>query len=212
MRRWRRLVRDDERRCGVAEAVILVSMGRSCCAASATHDHSQTGSQTQTVESGARSQVAGYWLGNSGTLMRRCSLALPCSQGGWYVSDMPRCRVLVVEDEAMIAMLVEDMVTDFGSEVIGPAASIKAALDLAREEALDAAILDINVDGTDTYVVADVLRERGIPFIFASGYGASVLPSRFQGGRTLPKPFSYPVLAAALREALENQPCHSEAA
>ncbi len=61
------------------------------------------------------------------------------------MTDKPRCRVLVVEDDAMIAMLVEDMVHDFGSEVIGPAARMDEALHLARHTELDAAIIDINV-------------------------------------------------------------------
>jgi DNA-binding response OmpR family regulator len=128
------------------------------------------------------------------------------------VSQKPRCRVLVVEDEAVIAMLVEDMVLDFGSEVVGPAARIEAAFDLARRADLDAAILDINVDGTDTFSVADELRERGVPLIFATGYGASVLPERFHDCPALAKPFSYQVLSEALHDVLAHQPCHTEAA
>jgi two-component SAPR family response regulator len=118
----------------------------------------------------------------------------------------------VVEDEAMIAMLVEDMVLDFGSEVVGPVAKVDQALNLARNAELDAAILDINVGGAVTFAVADVLQERGIPFIFATGYGARALPPRYRDARTLPKPFSYQSLAEALRAALANQPCHTEAA
>ena len=77
------------------------------------------------------------------------------------MSDRPRCRVLVVEDEAMIAMLVEDMILDFGSEVVGPAAQMDEALRLARQGELDAAILDINVGGAVVFPVAEVLREAG---------------------------------------------------
>ncbi len=128
------------------------------------------------------------------------------------MSQKPRCRVLVVEDEAMIAMLVEDMVLDFGSEVVGPAARIEEAFDLARRADLDAAILDINVDGSDIFTVADVLRERGVPLIFATGYGASVLPERFHDCPALAKPFSYQVLSETLRDALAPQKCHTEAA
>jgi DNA-binding response OmpR family regulator len=128
------------------------------------------------------------------------------------VSDKPRCRVLVVEDEAAIAMLVEDMVLDFGSEVVGPAAQMDEALNLARHAELDAAILDINVAGSVIFPVADVLRERGVPVIFATGYGSKALPVRFLGSPTLPKPFSYSTLAQALRTVLANKPCHTEAA
>src|SRR5215210_847932 len=95
------------------------------------------------------------------------------------MSDKQRCRVLVVEDEAMIAMLVEDMVVDFGSEVVGPASRMDEALGLARQAELDAAILDINVGGDVIFPVADVLQARGIPLIFATGYGSKSLPQRF---------------------------------
>ena len=89
------------------------------------------------------------------------------------MTDKPRCRILVVEDEAMIAMLVEEMVLDFGSEVVGPAAKMGEALRLASDASLDAAILDVNVGGAVVYPVADLLRGRGVPIIFATGYGAA---------------------------------------
>jgi CheY-like chemotaxis protein len=129
-----------------------------------------------------------------------------------HVTDKPRCRVLVVEDETMIAMLVEDMVQDFGSAVVGPAAKMDEALNLARNANLDAAILDINVGGAAIFPVADVLRARGIPLIFSTGYGLDGLPPRFLGSPTLRKPFTYEALREALRNALADQPCHTEAA
>jgi DNA-binding response OmpR family regulator len=128
------------------------------------------------------------------------------------MTDKPRCRILVVEDEAMIAILVEDMVLDFGSEVVGPAAKMDEALRLAAQADLDAAILDVNVGGAVVFPVADVLRGRGVPIIFATGYGAGELPIRFQDDPALTKPFSYEALAEALRTVLANQPCHTEAA
>ena len=126
------------------------------------------------------------------------------------MGEKPRCRVLIVEDEAMIAMLVEDMVLDFGSEVVGPVANVNDAINLARSAELDAAILDINVSGSVIFPVADILTERGIPLIFATGYGSRGLPPRFQNSPTLPKPFSYQSLEEALRTALAGQPCHTE--
>ena len=96
------------------------------------------------------------------------------------MTDKPRCRILVVEDEAIIAMLVEEIVLDFGSEVVGPAARMEEALRLTSDASLDAAILDVNVGGAVVYPVADLLRARGVPIIFATGYGAGELPSRFR--------------------------------
>ena len=125
---------------------------------------------------------------------------------------MTRCRILVVEDEAIIAMLVEEMVLDFGSEVVGPAAKMDEALRLASQAPLDAAILDVNVGGVVVVPVADVLQQRGIPIIFATGYGAGMLPSRFAHHPTLSKPFDYQSLAEALRTVLADQPCHTQAA
>ena len=128
------------------------------------------------------------------------------------MGEKPRCRVLVVEDEAMIAMLVEDMVLDFGSEVVGPVANMKDAVNHARSAELDAAILDINVGGSVIFPVADILTERGIPLIFATGYGSQGVPARFHNRPTLPKPFSYQSLAEALQAVLKGKPCHAEAA
>lgn len=127
------------------------------------------------------------------------------------MDEKPRCRVLVVEDEAMIAMLVEDMVIDFGSEVVGPVARMDQAISLALSAELDAAILDINVGGSVVFPVADILDGRGVPVIFATGYGSAGLPARFRGSPVLPKPFSGQSLAAALRGALAGRPCHTEA-
>ena len=138
--------------------------------------------------------------------------AFPFAQNEHRGTGVTRCRILVVEDEAIIAMLVEEMVLDFGSEVVGPAAKMDEALRLASQAPLDAAILDVNVGGAVVFPVADVLQQRGIPIIFATGYGTGTLPSRFAHRPTLPKPFDYESLAEALRAVLADQPCHTEAA
>jgi CheY-like chemotaxis protein len=96
------------------------------------------------------------------------------------MGEEQRCRVLIVEDEAAISVLMEDMLLDLGVEIVGPASRLDPALQLACEAGLEAAILDINIGGVQSYPVADVLRSRGIPVIFATGYGASVLPERFR--------------------------------
>lgn len=102
----------------------------------------------------------------------------------------PKHRILVIEDEAMVSMLIEDMVLDCGCEVIGPVAKFDRALEVAREGQFDIAVLDLNLGGTLSYPVAEVIRGRGIPLIFATGYGTAGLRNTFRGCTTLQKPFS----------------------
>ena len=98
-------------------------------------------------------------------------------------------KILVVEDEALVSMLVEDMLTDMGCQVVGPAADIESALELARGEGIDAALLDVNLAGKPIFPVADVLKERGVPFAFASGYGEAGITEAHRGSPVLQKPF-----------------------
>jgi CheY-like chemotaxis protein len=118
--------------------------------------------------------------------------------------DHRKPRVLVVEDETMISMLIEDMVCDLGAEVVGPAAKFEQAMMLALEADFDLAVLDVNLDGLVVYPIADVLRHRGIPFIFMTGYDSSAIPESYQPNRVLSKPFSHPNFCEALGEALPD--------
>jgi len=112
-------------------------------------------------------------------------------------------RILVVEDEMMIAMLVEDMLLDLGCSVVGPVHALADALDLARSEpGLDAALLDVNLAGQLVFAVADALREKGVPAIFSTGYGDAGLRDIDRGSPVLQKPFRAGDLARALGEAL----------
>ena len=117
------------------------------------------------------------------------------------------CRVLFVEDEAAVSLLIEDMLLDLGVEVVGPAATIGAAMTLAQGAELDAAVLDLNVGGAMTFPVADLLLERGTPLIFATGYDPSVVPQRFRSTPLLQKPFSMSAFEDVLRAALADTPC-----
>ena len=80
-------------------------------------------------------------------------------------------RVLVIEDEMMIAMLLEDMLADLGHQVVGVAGRLDVALELARDADADLAILDVDLGGESSFPVAEVLTSRGLPFLFATGFG-----------------------------------------
>ena len=114
-----------------------------------------------------------------------------------------RRRVLVVEDEMLVAMLIEDMLDELGYEVVGPALRVQEALALARSELFDLAILDVNLDGVPSFAVADILRERNIPFVFATGYGPEGVATDHRGAGVVKKPFQLQDLSRAL-EAFES--------
>ncbi len=107
-------------------------------------------------------------------------------------------RALIVEDEVMVAMYVEDLLTELGYEVAGLAMGLDQALPLAREGEFDFAVLDINLAGKTSFPVADVLRERGIPFLFASGYSSKGLNDEYRNAIRIQKPFLSRDLAHAI--------------
>lgn len=113
-------------------------------------------------------------------------------------------RILLVEDEMLIALYIEDMLADLGFEVVGPAMRLEPALLMAREAVFDLAIVDINLANEKSFPIADALRERGIPFIFATGYGTNGLDDAYRGTRTLQKPFESEDLARAIRQVLSE--------
>ncbi|MBV8916352.1 MAG: response regulator [Acetobacteraceae bacterium] len=115
------------------------------------------------------------------------------------VGPLASRRVLLIEDEYFIA---DDLVRAFearGAEVIGPAGTVDAALQLvARSDRLDGAVLDINLRGEMVYAVADALQERGVPFIFSTGYDDGAIPPRYAGVRRCEKPLDPSRVAKAL--------------
>lgn len=111
-------------------------------------------------------------------------------------------RILIVEDEMMIAMYLEDLVTDQGHKPVGPAMRLDQALSLAQHEPLDAALLDVNLGDAKSFPAAEILRSRGVPMLFLTGYGASGLPDEWKDTPTLEKPFEPHHLAGALRSIL----------
>jgi CheY-like chemotaxis protein len=115
---------------------------------------------------------------------------------------LTNCKVLVVEDEMMIAMLIEDMLEEFGCRLVGPATSVPHALELIGKEQVELAVLDVNLDGQDTYAIADALRQKNVPFIFATGYGSTGLRKEYGNRPVLQKPFQTKALETALAQAL----------
>jgi two-component SAPR family response regulator len=118
--------------------------------------------------------------------------------------DLQGLRVLVVEDEAAISLLLEDMLLDFGCEVIGPAARLSAALDSVARDNVDLAILDVNVAGEAIYPVAEALVERSIPFVFSTGYGSAGIKDIYRDRPVLQKPFAQHDLKQKLLLARRN--------
>ena len=112
-------------------------------------------------------------------------------------------RVLLVEDEAIIAMLLEDMLGDLGHRVAAIAGRIDQAAKLAAELPVDLAIIDVNLNGEQTYALAETLAGRGVPFIFATGYGVSGLKEEWRRVPTLQKPFQEGALKEAISEVMQ---------
>lgn len=107
-------------------------------------------------------------------------------------------RVLVVEDEAMVAMLLEDMLADLGHTVVATAGRMDRAMKLAMELSIDLAIVDVNLNGVHTYPLASILASRHVPFVFATGYGAGGLEEEWKDTTVLQKPFQESDLADAI--------------
>jgi DNA-binding NtrC family response regulator len=117
---------------------------------------------------------------------------------GWLTGK----RILVVEDEALIAVMVEDMLIEMGGEVVGPAATVDDALEMARGETLDAAVLDVNVRGRRIDPVAEALMARGVPVLFATGYGEVRLASG-AAVTVIDKPYTQDKLSRGIAAAME---------
>lgn len=111
-------------------------------------------------------------------------------------------RILVVEDEFLIRMLLEDMLGDLGYELAGVAGHVDEATEMAKSKDFDLAILDVNLDGHDVYPVADLIGKRGLPFMFVTGYGGRGLPDAYRGRPTLQKPFQLDELKRMLDQLL----------
>ena len=112
-----------------------------------------------------------------------------------------RLRILIVEDEMLVAMNIEDMLLALGHEVAGIASRLAPALALAAECEIDVAMLDVNLAGEPSFAVADILDRRGIPYLFATGYGRDGIAPAYRAAPVLQKPFRSGELRDAIGQA-----------
>jgi CheY-like chemotaxis protein len=114
-------------------------------------------------------------------------------------------RVLVVEDEVLVGMLLEEMLQELGYELAALSTHLDEALALARTASFDFAVLDINLNGKQSFPVADVIRARSLPFLFATGYGSRILADPYKDTPILQKPFSLDELRRTLEHLLPDR-------
>lgn len=118
--------------------------------------------------------------------------------GGSGESGLKGLRILVVEDVFSMALVVENTLSALGCTVVGPVARLEEASKLAAQEALDGALLDVNLNGEAVYPVVDTLRSRGVPLIFVTGYSAGALPEAYRALPRVAKPFDMRALVALM--------------
>jgi CheY-like chemotaxis protein len=125
---------------------------------------------------------------------------------GDVVPALKGMRVFVVEDESLLALLLEDMLAELGCAVVGSASTVSEAIDAVRQRTFDVAILDIKLGAEKSFPVAEVLAARGVPFVFATGYGDGQVDDRWRDRQVLQKPFAQDQLAEVLRRAVAGIP------
>lgn len=118
------------------------------------------------------------------------------------VDLLPGKRVLVVEDNPVIAFDIDDVLRDFGAEVVGPALDLETGLQLASEHSLDGAILDIDLGGHYVWPIAAALKSSRVPFVFVSAECGDKLPQDFSDFICLPKPASSRTIASTVAQVI----------
>jgi CheY-like chemotaxis protein len=121
------------------------------------------------------------------------------------MTDLSTLRVLVVEDEGPIALMIEDMLEELGCTIAGSAGHLAKAREIAATAEIDLALLDVNLLGQPVFSVAEILRDRKVPVVFSTGYGAGGLPEEFRGYVALGKPFSQLELRQAIVSAMKSE-------
>ena len=120
------------------------------------------------------------------------------------LQDTNKPRVFLVEDESLVAMLIEDMLDEIGYSLAGHASSVTEGVNLAQRVDAEVCILDVNIAGVSVFPIAEVLAARGIPFLFSTGYGAAGIPPRWAGYTVISKPFDISTMAQALQALVER--------
>jgi two-component sensor histidine kinase/DNA-binding response OmpR family regulator len=123
---------------------------------------------------------------------------LPTHANGHSYNGLAGKRILVVEDESLISMFMKDVICELGAGVIGPINTLDAGYDVAKSEAMDGAILDLNLGGTQTYPLAEILSSRGVPFVFLTGYDSESVDRRYSHIPVLQKPIEFDTLKHTL--------------
>ena len=113
-------------------------------------------------------------------------------------------RILVVEDEMLVLMNIEYLLADLGCESVTAAATVDQALALLKAQVFDAAVLDVNLNGCDSYPVADALGARGVPFAFSTGYRGEDMRDEFRDRPVLRKPYQREDLVRILTSLLDR--------
>jgi two-component sensor histidine kinase/DNA-binding response OmpR family regulator len=188
-----------------------------------TRRPSATGFGTQIITGSIERQLGGTttfeWLPTG----LRCTFSVPCGErfareptnGAQAPNALPRAvparRVMVVEDEALVALVLADQLADMGLAVIGPCSSVAQARAAVAEHDFEAAILDVNLGGELVYPVAELLTARGIPFVFLTGYGHESVDRRFAHAPILEKPVDREVLEKIFERGNDNALLHRRA-
>jgi DNA-binding response OmpR family regulator len=113
-------------------------------------------------------------------------------------------RVLVVDDEALIAMMLGDLLSEYGHETVGPAHSESQALELIASTDVDAAILDVTLGDHDCFTIARALQRQGVPFAFATGHGTHAVPDDFRDCVTVSKPFDFDAIRTLVTDLIKQ--------
>lgn len=116
------------------------------------------------------------------------------------MGELSGLKILAVEDEPLVAMTLEGMLTDLGSIVVGPAGDLRTGMQLAKDERIDGAVLDVNLGGEMVFPLADFLAQRGIPFVYVTGYGATILRQCDHERPSLQKPYKRQELSRIAKE------------